>query len=346
MLLKYFDKIDLLNKNEYISSAEGIRINITNKRSGKERVVYDISGDLGYNSLGHGWVNKKLKEIDMPIMLPNNFYREKEDELSDLLTQTFKFDYSFQSTTGHEAVEIFLSMNKDKNIYKLRDEFHGRTQAIVNIKEVNDFNKPLKENDALIFEPFKGKEGGFNKISEEEVEFIKASQENGAIICADEIQTSFFKVGKLLASEYYNIKPDVVLLGKPLGQGLPISAILTNDNKNFAWSSTFSGNNISTTIGIESVNEHIKRKDEFISNSQIFENMMSKVVGNSVFGFSGTFENDKKTWKDYFRNNSIPLLLNSYRKFPNKFKFLCPLVISRYEIYNTAYAIYKSIYVE
>lgn len=335
MLLKYFDKINLLNKNEHISSAKGIRINIYNNKSKKERIVYDISGDLGYNSLGHDWLNKKLKEIDIPVMLPNNFYREKEEELSDLLTKTFKYDYSFQSNSGNEIVEVFLSMNKNKNIFKLKNEFHGRTKGILGIKEVKNLNKELKSGDALIFEPFKGKEGGFEKISEDEVNFIKSSQENGALICADEIQTSFFKVGKLLASEYYKIKPDVVLLGKPLGQGIPISSILTNDNKNFAWSSTFSGNNFSNEIGIMSIKEHIKRKEEFINKSKLFEKTIKKVVGDNVFGFSGTFKNNIY-FKDYIKNKSIQLLLNSYRKFPNKFKFLCPPIISKNEIYKVS----------
>lgn len=343
MLLSYYLKTKLTNDNEYIKSTKGIKIIIANKITKEERIVYDISGNLGYNSLGHNWINEKLKEIDIPIILQSSFYREKEQELSDLLTETFKFDFSFQANTGHEVVEIFLSMNKDKNIYKLKNEYHGRTKGILNIKEVKNLNKKLKTGDALIFEPFKGKEGGFKKMSEDEVNFIKSSQENGALICADEIQTSFFKVGKLLASEYYKIKPDVVLLGKPLAQGLPISAILTNTDSNFKWSSTFSGNEVINSIAIKSVKEHIKRKNEFMDKSKLFERTIKKVVGNNVFGFSGTFISFA-LFEDYMDNKNTPLMFYSYINSPDKFKFLCPIVISKNEIYKVSNLLSNYIY--
>jgi hypothetical protein len=96
MLLSYYLKTKLTNDNEYIKSTKGIKIIIANKITKEERIVYDISGNLGYNSLGHNWINEKLKEIDIPIILQSSFYREKEQELSDLLTETFKFDFSFQ----------------------------------------------------------------------------------------------------------------------------------------------------------------------------------------------------------------------------------------------------------
>lgn len=314
MLLKYFNKYHI-----DIRDAHGVTISLNN---GKDLI--DISGSLGYNSLGHGWLREN---ISVPcIMKPNFLFREKEQELSDLLCRVFGYDYSFVSNTGHEVVEIFLQMNKDKKIWKFCDGFHGRTQSIKSIPSISETDTVLGERDALIFEPFSGYLGEFNKLSEERVEFIKRCKENGCVLCADEIQTSFYKVGHLLASSFYGIKPDIVTLGKSLGQGLPISAILTNTDNNFMWSSTFAGNEIACDIGIKSVKEHQKRGSEFFYRSCDFEHAFRNI--SKAYGFSGTLSSNK-TFQDFVDSG---VLLSNYRLNPTKFKFLCPPIIMQKEI--------------
>lgn len=311
MLLKYYDRLSLP-----VETAKGIWLDD----------IIDITGSLGYNTLGHGWLQDN---IAVPEFLPcNKLERESETKLSELLCKTFGYDYSFQGNTGHEAVEIFLSMYCDKRkIYKLPDSFHGRTRSIKKLDIIDpDRDNGLDRYEALIFEPFQGGFGEFMELPERYVTYIKQSQENGALICADEIQTCMHKTGTMLACEHYGIKPDVLLLGKPLGQGLPISAILTNSNDNFEWSSTFAGNEICSGVAIKSLKEHIKRDNDFRDKSIKFEKMMLDFTRN-VFGFSGTIHS-KASIHDFIK---AKVLLFDYRN-NGGFKFLCPPIINGREM--------------
>lgn len=56
-------------------------------------------------------------------------------------------------------------------------------------------------------------------------------RENNVLFIADEIQTGLARTGKMLACDYENVKPDILILGKALSGGmLPVSAVLANDN--------------------------------------------------------------------------------------------------------------------
>ncbi|WP_343553656.1 4-aminobutyrate--2-oxoglutarate transaminase [Pantoea sp.] len=78
---------------------------------------------------------------------------------------------------------------------------------------------------AIIFEPVQG-EGGFYSAPPE---FVVALRElcdrHGILLIADEIQTGFARTGKLFASEYYAVQPDLITMAKSLAGGFPLSAV-------------------------------------------------------------------------------------------------------------------------
>ncbi|MCL4424127.1 MAG: 4-aminobutyrate--2-oxoglutarate transaminase [Firmicutes bacterium] len=79
---------------------------------------------------------------------------------------------------------------------------------------------------AVIVEPVQG-EGGFIVPPPEFLPRVKAITEKyGALFIDDEIQAGLGRTGKMLAIEHYNVEPDLVLLAKSLGAGLPISAVV------------------------------------------------------------------------------------------------------------------------
>ena len=123
--------------------------------------------------------------------------------------------------------------------------------AKVNLaKEINSAFKnkkiDLKNIVAAIIEPIEG-EGGINLPDNDQLkELEKFCRSNGIPLIADEIQTGWGRTGKLLASEHFNLKPDIVLLGKGFGGGLPIGAAIFKKEMDFKekgrHSSTFGGN--------------------------------------------------------------------------------------------------------
>jgi len=170
--------------------------------------------------------------------------------------------------TGAEAVETGLKIAR-KYAYERRGVpaneavilsacgcFHGRTlqaismscdpEAVLNFGPLVPGHDKVQYNDlahleaklkqhqgrvaAFIVEPIQGEAGVFVPNDG----YIKGAQElcrkYGALLIADEVQTGIARTGKLLASDYDGIKPDIVLLGKAVSGGLyPVSLVLTSD---------------------------------------------------------------------------------------------------------------------
>jgi 4-aminobutyrate aminotransferase/(S)-3-amino-2-methylpropionate transaminase len=79
---------------------------------------------------------------------------------------------------------------------------------------------------AIIFEPQQG-EGGFVVPAPEFLPGVQAlAREHGILTIADEIQSGCGRTGRFLASEHFGLDPDIVVLGKALGGGFPLSAVV------------------------------------------------------------------------------------------------------------------------
>ncbi len=123
---------------------------------------------------------------------------------------------------------------------------------------------------AVILEPF---EDGYIPAKQEFVEFLrKYTKEHGLILIFDEVKTGFrVRIGG--AVEYYSVVPDLICLGKIIGGGSPIGAVVGNQEimdlldprreKNDAvfHSGTFNGNPLSLSLGIATVKELISNNN-------------------------------------------------------------------------------------
>ena len=78
---------------------------------------------------------------------------------------------------------------------------------------------------AIIFEPVQG-EGGFNVIQAEAVRWLRElCTEHGIVMIADEVQTGFGRTGRMFAMEHFGVVPDLMVIAKSLGAGMPLSAV-------------------------------------------------------------------------------------------------------------------------
>jgi acetylornithine/N-succinyldiaminopimelate aminotransferase len=106
---------------------------------------------------------------------------------------------------------------------------------------------------AILFEPILA-EGGILTHPPEVVAVLRAAQEQGILLIADEIQTGLGRTGTFLACAWLGVRPDIVTLAKPLGGGLPLGAILVSDAvamslKQGDHGSTFGGNPVACAAG-------------------------------------------------------------------------------------------------
>ena len=194
-------------------------------------------------------------------------------EISDFLDN--KFNFFNLATNGSEATETAIKLafhhTKRNKIIYFQGSYHGRTGYSLlssdmkginrkyfknnnfikcNFNDLSDFKKKFRKykNDiaGVIIEPIQAT-SGFNFVNKN---FLKNIQSlikiNNSLLIFDEVWTGFGKTGYNFAYEYYKIIPDILILGKSLGGGLPLGLVAfkkkINHNHPGAQSSTFQGN--------------------------------------------------------------------------------------------------------
>lgn len=213
------------------------------------------------NCLGHSpaAVANALCEQAHKLINPSPaFYNQPTLELAELLTQNSCFDHVFFGSSGAEANEGAIKLARKWGqrhkggafeIITFRDAFHGRTLATMSASgkpgwdtifapQVPGFPKALF-NDldsvrtlighntvAIMLEPTQGEAG----VIPARLEFMQGLRQlcdaHGLLLIADEVQTGCGRTGTLFAYQQYGIEPDVMTLGKGLGGGIPLSALL------------------------------------------------------------------------------------------------------------------------
>ncbi len=120
-----------------------------------------------------------------------------------------------------------------------------------------------RDTAAVLLEPIQG-EGGVRVPPPDWLASLRdLTEEHGALLIADEIQTGFGRTGKMFACDHYGVVPDILCLGKGIASGLPIGLTIASDDVMSSLSvgehtSTFSGNPIvcaATSATIEVLTE-------------------------------------------------------------------------------------------
>lgn len=225
------DGIYLIDKNgkKYLDAVSGLGVNL-----------------LGYN---HPKINKILSEKNPILHLSSLYLSDIKEEVAEILCERTGMDNVFFSNSGTESVEGAIKFAWKTNpgkIIAFTNSFHGRTSGALSLShkfiqqrfpridvkiEFLPWDNPevLGNADAniIIFEPVQGA-GGVIPASQKFFDILKEKQEKGTILIADEIQSGLGRTGKFLAVENWHIKPDIIVLAKGLGGGIPLGAILMN----------------------------------------------------------------------------------------------------------------------
>lgn len=263
----------------------------------------DFFSGLGVNALGynHPSIIKTIREqITKYIHLSNYYVSDSQVQLAELLVKLSGMSGVFFTNSGTEATEVAIKLARktfgpDKKIISFSNAFHGRTYGSLSLTAKEKYKKPFEpllsniyqiefnnintllsnitENTAAVFLEFIQGEGGIYLASQEFVnQLFELKQKYGFAVVADEIQSGLGRTGKLFAFNHYNIEPDIILVAKALGGGLPLGAVLTNQNfsqvfRHGEHGTTFGGNPVACAAGIQVLKE-------------IFENGLLESVDN------------------------------------------------------------------
>ncbi len=292
---------------------------------------YDFLSAYSAVNQGHGHprIVKALKEQAEKLALTSRaFYNDKLGPYEKYITEYFGYDKVLPMNTGAEGVETAIKLVRKwgyekkgipegkANIITARGNFHGRTVTIISFStdpeakggfgpytpgftsipynDLNALEDALKANPdtvAFLVEPIQG-EAGVNVPDDGYLAGAKKlCEQYGCLLIADEIQTGIARTGKLLASYYDNVRPDVLILGKALSGGVyPISAVLADDDvmlsiKPGQHGSTFGGNPVAATVAVEAL--QVVKDENLAENAfktgQIFrETLKKKTAGNPL----------------------------------------------------------------
>ena len=316
-------KKNILNENflrneELIEKGSGLFIYKDKKK------IYDLSQSSGVLLFGHNHNNFKtsLKSIlskKITISSKPNIYAIK---LFKLIKYFFpNFEKIVFCTTGSESVikslRIAKSINPQKKyLISVAGSWHGSVDQTLFIPNKN--NKPLPLSDgidenlrqnikfvpyqdliktkkildklkknsyALIVEPVMGSLPSHDMKNY--LKFLeKYCKQNKITLIFDEIVTGF-RTDKKSVQNLYKLKPDITLIGKVLGGGIPISGIgisktiSSKINKKVFFGGTFSGNTISTYIAYKNllfIKKNIIKIHELSKNCKIFQEKINQFI--------------------------------------------------------------------
>jgi acetylornithine aminotransferase len=266
----------------------------------KENNYIDFTAGIGVVSVGHG--NKQVADaiydqVSNITHISNLYAIEPQALLAKRIAELSGYDVAiFFANSGAEANEGAIKIArkygqtkfKDKKykVITLEHSFHGRTITTVKAtgqdkfhsanfspypdgfsynKQINDiYNSIDDETIAVMIELVQG-EGGVQPFEKEEIQKLATFlKEKEILLIVDEVQTGVYRTGEFLASNLYEIEPDIITLAKGLGGGVPIGAILTKHKDIFSpgdHGSTFGGNFLVTRAALEVLDILDKYKD-------------------------------------------------------------------------------------
>ena len=270
---------------DYTNFVKGVGSTLYDE-NGKDYI--DFASGIGVNSVGHGneiLANAICNQAKNIIHISNLQVIEPQVKLAQKIVELSGYDMGiFFANSGAEANEGAIKIarkygetkfeTKRYKVITLEHSFHGRTITTVKAtgqesfhtpnfspypdgfsyeKSIEDVYKAIDaETVAVLIELVQG-EGGVQPFEKEEVQKLaRHLKEKNILLIVDEVQTGIYRTGEFLASNLYEIEPDIITLAKGLGGGVPIGAVMTKHKDILSagdHGSTFGGNYLSTAAG-------------------------------------------------------------------------------------------------
>ena len=319
--LEQLDKEYVLHTyaRNYVNFTKGINATLFDD---KNKDYIDFTSGIAVCSVGHG--NKRVadkiyEQISNITHISNLYGIEPQAKLAKRLKELSGYDIrTFFSNSGAEANEGAIKIarkygetkfeNKKYKVITLEHSFHGRTITTVKATGQESMHTPNfapypdgfsykstvaevydsidEQTVAVMIELVQG-EGGVQPFEKQEIQDLaKFLKEKDILLIVDEVQTGVYRTGEFLASNLYEIEPDIVTLAKGLGGGVPIGAIMTTLKDIFSpgdHGSTFGGNYLVTSAALEvlEILEEIKDSGELDETIIYFNKKLNEIYENN-----------------------------------------------------------------
>ncbi len=285
--------------------------------------------------------------------------------------------------SGAEATEGALKLAKRvtgrTEIIYFKNAYHGSTHGALSVMGDEVLKQPFrpllpdtrmlrfgnkedlklisKKTACIIVEPIQGEAGVIVPDKTYLQDLRKRCNETGTLLILDEIQTGLGRTGKLFAFEHFGIAPDILLLGKALGGGLPLGAFIASqkmmaslsDNPALGHITTFGGNPLSCAAGLAAFNYIVKSKltASVSKKEKLFLELLEHTAIKEIRGIGLMFALQFESWYVCKKVMEICLkngiIVDWFLFNPSSMRICPPLTITEKEIKEACSKIILSI---
>ena len=305
-----------------VSHAKGSYIYSTD---GKKHL--DFVAGVSACTLGHGHprvVNAIKEQLDkyLHVMVYGEYIQKPAVEFCKLLAANLPptLNKTYLVNSGTEAVEGALKLAKRATgrtqLISCVNAYHGNSQGSMSVlgneerkrafrpllpnvdfitfNNEDDLQKITTQTAGIILETIQGSAGFVTPENDFLLKVRKRCDEVGALMILDEIQPGFGRTGKLFGFQNYNVVPDILVMGKGMGGGMPVGAftaneqlmdLLANDPK-CGHITTFGGHPVIAAACLATLQELLETDlmEQTLVKEQLFRDLLQHPLSTAVHG--------------------------------------------------------------
>ena len=368
-----------------IEKADGVYLYDVN---GKKYL--DLISGISVSSLGHGNAHVKkaiTEQLDqyMHLMVYGEFIQSPQVKLAKKLTDLLppQLNCVYLVNSGAEATDGAMKLAKRYSgrteMIACKNAYHGSSHAALSLNSHEYFKnafRPLlpdisfieynNENTlelisdktaCVIIETIQG-EAGYIAPQNNFLKKVRAKcDEHQVLLIFDEIQAGMGRTGKMFAFEHYDVVPDILLLGKALGAGMPIGAFIASqkmmsvlaDNPYLGHITTFGGHPVIAAAALAGIEELLTHQwmEEINEKENLFRELLVHPAIKNISGKGlmlsvelDNFELNKKIIDACIEDG---LITDWFLFAPNCMRIAPPLIINNSQILSACELIIKNL---
>lgn len=355
----------------HITHAKGVYLYDNNGRS-----YLDLISGISVSTLGHGntEVIKAIQtqsELYLHLMVYGEFIQNPQVKLAEKLVKHLPFGKDgsvYFTNSGSEAIEGAMKLAKrvtgKSDFVALENAYHGSTHGAISLSAdpyYTNAYRPLlpgikrmrlnswedlalinKYTAAVVIETIMG-EAGYLVPEKEWIQKVsEICKENCALLISDEIQCGMGRTGSLFAFEDFEIIPDIIVLAKAFGAGMPLGCFTApkklmdtlSENPILGHITTFGGHPVSCAAALAGFDFLIQHKlwERALVLEQIFRKNLTHPAFAEISGKGMMLGIDLKTQEKCFKLVSAcvenGLITDWFLYAPHKLRLAPPLILS------------------
>jgi acetylornithine/N-succinyldiaminopimelate aminotransferase len=354
------------------------------------KAFLDLISGIGVSNIGHSnpEVVAAIKDqVDkyMHLMVYGEYVQTPQVRFAEKLTALLPDELTsvYFTNSGAEAIEGAMKLAKRftgrANVIACHNAYHGSTQGALSVMGNEEFKQAYRpllpgtsfirfnysedldritdDTAAVIIETIQGEAG----IKVPDLSYMQALRERcintGTLLILDENQTAFGRTGKLFAFEHFDIVPDILVLGKALGGGMPLGAFIASadvmgalkNNPILGHITTFGGHPVCCASGLASLEVLLRYDliDEVAQKEALFKDLLSHPAVKEVRGkglmLAAEFESFELNKKIIDRCIANGIITDWFLHCSNSMRIAPPLIITTDQITHACEVITEAI---